>query len=146
MNLQLNRSKGFTLIEVMIVVAIVGILVAVALPAYSNHVAKTRRGAAQGCLTELGQFLERNYNLALKYDKDTANNAVVLPTLQCRTDLTGSFTFSTTTLTATAYTLAAAPSTNQAKNDSQCGCTLTLTQQGIKGVSGCSKSVAQCWK
>ena len=56
------------------------------------------------------------------------------------------FAFSTTTQTQTAYTLSAAPSAGQAKNDKACGCTLTLTQQGIKGVAGCAKSVADCWR
>lgn len=140
-----NRSqKGFTLAEVMIVIAIIGILAAVAYPALSGHIAKTRRGAATGCLSEFAQFLERNYTLALRYDVDVSNNAVVLPGKQCATDLTGSFTFGLAS-TATTYTLTATPGSDQSKADSRCGCALTLNQLGTKGVASCSKSVADCW-
>lgn len=140
-----RNSVGFTLIEVMIAVAVVGILAAIAYPSYSNSVAKTRRGAAAGCVTELAQFLERNYTLSLQYDKDTANAAVALPATQCRTDLNGVFTFAATTLTANTYTLTATPSTSQASADKRCGCAMTLNQQGIKDVTACSKTVADCW-
>lgn len=144
-NTSRRGSAGFTLLEVMIVMAVVGILAAIAYPSYLNSIAKTRRGAAAGCVTELGQFLERNYTLALRYDRDSANVAVTLPATQCRTDLNGVFTFATTTLTQNTYTLTATPSTSQASADKTCGCAMTLNQQGIKGVTACGKTVADCW-
>jgi prepilin-type N-terminal cleavage/methylation domain-containing protein len=49
------RTRGFTLIELMIVVAIVAILAAVAYPAYTSHVRKAHRAAAQSCLMDLAQ-------------------------------------------------------------------------------------------
>ncbi len=142
---QAHRPSGFTLIEVMIVVAVVGILAAIAYPSYVNHVAKTRRGTANGCLLELAQAMERNYTLALRYDKDSGGNDVTLPALECRTNLTGVYTF-TSSLAQATFTLTAAPGTTQAHDDVRCGCTLTVNQQGVKGVSSCSKTVKACWQ
>ncbi|UDL04370.1 type IV pilin protein [Marinobacter sp. CA1] len=55
------QSRGFTLIEIMIVVAIAGILAAVAFPAYQSSVEKGRRSDAQAALTAFGVAMERYY-------------------------------------------------------------------------------------
>lgn len=55
------RQRGFTLIEVMIVVAIIAILVAVAVPSYQNQVRSSNRADAQGALMNLAQAMERYY-------------------------------------------------------------------------------------
>ena len=141
-----TAGRGFTLIEVLVVMTISGILTAIAYPSYSAHVAKTRRGKAEGCILEYAQFLERNYTLALRYDQDSNGNNIALPALECSNDLAGFFTFASPTLTNTAFTVSAAPSANQSHADTACGCTMTLTQQGVKGVSSCSKTVKACWK
>ena len=140
-----RRSQtGFSLIEVITVVAIVGIIAAIALPSYSGSIAKTRRGAAQGCLNEFAQFLERNFTLSLRYDEDPNGAAIALPGLQCATDLNGIYAFAPV-LTQTTYALTADPSSKQESADASCGCNLTLNQQGIKGVTGCGKAVSACW-
>lgn len=53
------RHAGFTLIELMIVVAIIGIIAAIAIPSYSQYVERTRATDAQGALTSLASSLER---------------------------------------------------------------------------------------
>ncbi|GHD48516.1 type IV pilin protein [Marinobacter persicus] len=61
LNMRINRESGFTLIELMIVVAIIGIIAAIAYPSYTNHVEKTRRSDAQGALMGLASAMERHY-------------------------------------------------------------------------------------
>lgn len=140
-----QRHRGFTLIELMITVAIVAILAAVAYPSYTSHVQKTRRAAATACLTELSQWMERNYTTCLRYDVTGAGCGTVmtsaeLPALACRNDIAGVYTLSlTANPSASAYTLQAVPQGPQA-SDTRCG-TLTLTQTGAKGAA----SATGCW-
>ena len=62
-----RKNLGFTLIELMIVVAIVGILSAVAYPSYQSHVLKSQRQVAQAALVSLSSTMERYYSENNKY-------------------------------------------------------------------------------
>ncbi|SDU20418.1 type IV pilin protein [Halopseudomonas salegens] len=62
------QQSGFTLIEVMVVVAIVGILAAVAYPAYTEQVKKTRRAEVSSVLLENAHMLERHYTRNGSYE------------------------------------------------------------------------------
>jgi type IV pilus assembly protein PilE len=139
-----KKQAGFTLIELMIAVAVVAILSAVALPSYNSYVLRTNRAAATSCMAELGQFMERVYVGNLRYDQNNGS-ATTLPSLQCSTSLSARYTFAfaSGSPTTTAYTLTAAPRGSQA-SDTACG-TLSLTQAGTKGISG-SSTVASCWR
>lgn len=77
------KNRGFTLIELMIVIAIVGILAAIAYPSYQNHVEKTRRTTAEADLMELAQFMERQYTNGYDY-RDGAADPVLPFTTQPR--------------------------------------------------------------
>lgn len=138
-----SRSRGFTLIEVMIVVAVIGILAAIAYPSYQEHVRKARRADAQTALLELAQFMERHYTANGKY-LTAANAAPDLPFDQAPKDGGAKYydlSFSAAP-TASSYTLRAVPKGSMAGDS--CG-TLTLSNTGAKGQAA-GASLATCWR
>lgn len=143
MTRRLRRSTalGFTLIELMIVVAIVAILASLATAGYRFAVIKARRAEAANCVTEMAQMLERNYATTLRYDQDASGNAYA-PSPQCRTSLAdGGFYAFAIVADRTSYTITAAPGSNQ--DDPKCG-ELGLSQDGRKTITG-SASPSDCW-
>jgi len=76
MIVQRKKHAGFTLIEVMVVVVIVGILASIAYPSYRESVAKSRRAAAKTTLIASQQWMERFYTENFRYDKNSAGVAV----------------------------------------------------------------------
>lgn len=71
-----RRASGFTLLELMITVAVVGILAAVAYPSYTEYVAKSRRATTVTLLQQGQQWMERFYTENYRYDKNSAGTAV----------------------------------------------------------------------
>ncbi|NOZ52571.1 MAG: prepilin-type N-terminal cleavage/methylation domain-containing protein [Gammaproteobacteria bacterium] len=133
-------SNGFTLVEVLIVIAILGILAMFIIPSYSEQVQKTRRSDAKISLMQTAQILERCFSDNSSYAAGagcTDFTAGVLSDEQF-------YTITATTQTATTYTLTATPNSTQA-NDTQCA-TFTLDQTGAKSAAN-SSNVAQtnCW-
>lgn len=138
-------SSGFTLIELMVVVAIVAILAAIALPAYMKYVVKTKRVAAEACLSEYANYMERYYTTNLRYDQDatkTKLTSATLPVFDCNTKTASdySYGFAASEPTQTTFTLQAVPLGNQLAKDTQCG-TLSIDQSGKRG----SNDTASCW-
>jgi type IV pilus assembly protein PilE len=135
-----HHQAGFTLIEIMIVVLIIGVLMAIAYPNYQNHIIKTRRAAVAGCLVEQSHFMERYYTTNLTYV------GAALPNGGCKQDLTNFYTVSIVTAATTArtYTVQAVPKNQQASRDTKCG-TLTLNQLGTKTESGSASGYSECW-
>jgi type IV pilus assembly protein PilE len=136
-----RTSAGFTLIELMIVVAIIAILAAIALPAYTSYITKTKRVAAEGCLAEHANYMERYYTTNLSY------KAATLPGLDCasvqRTGANYSYDLPSSSLSVSTYKLTATPTGAQLSRDAKCG-TLSLDQTGKRDVTG-TAGVAGCW-
>lgn len=131
-----KKQAGFTLLELMIVVAIIGIIVAIAIPSYENSVVKTNRRAASACMLEASTFMERFYTTNLRYDQDLAGTAVALPSLSCRNDLSASYTLAfQSTPTASTYSIQATPIGRQFAKDTGCK-TMRIDQTGAKTVTG----------
>ena len=141
----LRAAAGFTLIELMIVIAIVAILAAVSLPAYQSVIMRTWRSKAAACLTEMAQGMERRFTAELSYEGPTGtpqqlppNSCTIEDGMPARYD----FDF-TADPTATAFTLRATPQGTQAARDTQCGI-LTIDQTGLRTVEKAGE-VDRCW-
>ncbi len=129
----MKKQSGFTLIELMIVIVIIGILAAIAYPSYQGAVRDTRRAVAQGDLFELAGSLERQYTTNPDY------SAASLPFNESPKDPGPKYYDLTlaTSASGARFTLSAAPKGAQASD--YCG-TLTLDSTNTKGAA-----VAGCW-
>ncbi|WP_240151524.1 type IV pilin protein [Oleiagrimonas citrea] len=139
-------THGFTLLELMIVVAVIAILSAIAYPSYIQHITKTHRVAAEGCLSEFSNYMERAYTTSLTYPTSSSSAAPPFATMGCATtSQTGNFykySFDGTPTSAT-YTLQAVPQGVQASRDAKCG-TLKLDQTGQRSITGAAP-LDECW-
>ncbi len=133
-----RSSQGFTLIELMIAVAVIAILASIAIPSYQQHVIKTRRATAAACMMEAAHFMERYHTTNLRYSTAAGGN----PTLPaCSQDVSAFYTVGFNgTATATTYRLQAVPQGAQATKDTTCG-TLGINQTGAKSISTGGTSV-----
>ena len=132
----MKNNKGFTLVELMIVIAIIGILAAVGYPAYTNAVKKGNRADAIDSLLSLASRMEEYYMNNDTYAGATIN-AAGTGTVGSNKTSEDLYTLSITTATAYAYTLTATPKTA----DSDCG-NLILNSLGQKSDS---KGNGFCW-
>ena len=121
-----NRSQGFSLIELMIAVVIVGILAAIAIPMYSDYVTRSRRADGQATLMQFAQELERCYTQFSKYNDNSCS--VVNGGVVSETSDQGFYVVTASKLDESAFTLTATPQNEQA-DDTDCG-ELKLTHLG----------------
>ncbi|MBI5925446.1 MAG: type IV pilin protein [Aquabacterium sp.] len=148
----MHTSRGFTLIEVMVVVAIIGILASIAYPSYTEYVRRGQRAKAQTALMEAAQYMQRYYAANNSYKTPLAGSdltaANVASALSNSNDLAYDLSFDTNSPTATSYKLLMTPKSSGTMNGDRCGA-FGIDQTGLKSVtppSGKSTTVAECWK
>ncbi len=128
---------GFTLIELMIVVAVVAILAAVAYPSYQDQIRKSRRGQAKADLAEYAQQAERWHTVNNSY----LNFALPVNQSPREAGSTARYTLALSTQTANEFVITATAVNGQQQD--RCG-NLSLSQAGVKTESGAA-ALSECW-
>ena len=139
----MNKEKGFTLIELMIVVAIVAIIAAIAVPSYQDAVRKGKRADAVAALSRLQLAQEKLRGSCALYanvlsSSATADNCTTRTLAFSTSSEQGYYALSISAATGNSYTLEADPQNSQS-GDSACN-PMTITYSGgatIKGPAGC---------
>ncbi len=150
-------NQGFSLIELMITVAIIGIIASVAFPAYTSYIAKASRADARAQLMQASQFLQRFYAANDSYSADRANNTVMsqMPANLLQSPASGTKLYDLVmpagaSNTTAQFLIQMVPTTGASMSSDQCG-TLTLTSTGVRGCvvgsTACSTTLRDtCWK
>lgn len=145
----MKNHRGFTLIELMVTVAIVGILASIAFPSYIQYVQRSNRANARSLMMEDAQFLERNFTTSNRYDLTSSGTAITsasLPRIQSPENGSAKYdiTVGMASAPAQTFTLSATP-TGSMSGDA-CG-TYTLTNTGVQGAASATSGtvVANCW-
>lgn len=151
------RTTGFTLIELMVVVAIVGLLAAVAMPSYTSYIARAQRADARAQLMQVAQFMQRFYAANDRFDKDRSGATDVIDMIpgnlkQAPADGTALYNLAipNATLSQSSFTLQMVPVADGKMAVDECG-SFTLTSTGVRGVlvgttPGNTTLRDKCWK
>jgi type IV pilus assembly protein PilE len=154
-----RKLAGFTLIEVMIVVAIIGLLAAIAIPSYSSYVLRANRAAARAQLAQAAQYMQRFYAANDRYDADRTGATTVWATMppafmRAPADGVQLYEISNTgaanasTADASTFTLVMRPVGGTRMETDKCG-GFTMTQSGARGITivGASADlIRECWR
>lgn len=135
-----SAVRGFTLVELVIAVAVVAILASVAVPSYREHVAASRRSDGKAALLAVAQLMERAYTERGTYAGVTLGTTGVYPS----TSPQGYYTLSIVSQDADGFSLRATRAGAQIGD--KCG-NYTYNQAGAKGVASASTgyTAAKCW-
>jgi type IV pilus assembly protein PilE len=151
-----KSSRGFTLLELMIVAALMALLAAIALPAYLGYVQRARRADAQNGLNNAAQAEEKFFGRCNRYGSpteifgNTAPNCTTVATVGTPVPSTqGNYSIGLSAVSALTYNLTATPVAGKPQATDKCG-TLTLDNTGVKGASGDAADATdgdplRCW-
>ena len=136
-----RAMRGFTLIELMVTVVIIGILAAIAYPSYLNQIRQTRRTEGKATLLDTAQRLERCFTRYSSYNAGDCDVATDLTDGDGITTPEGWYVITNTNVGAGTFTLLATAQLDQTK-DTRCG-NLSLTHRSVRGATGTQP--ATCW-
>ena len=135
----IKKAHGFTLIELMIVLAILSIIVAIGYPSYLEQVRKSHRVEGMGELLKLADRMERAYTDRGSYPTNLSEVYVATTTDG------GLYTLSIVSANNVSFTVRATPTSVKNQDKDKCH-TFTLSSLGDKSVSGGSLGATDCWK
>lgn len=139
MPVPIKKMQGFTLIEMMIVVAIIGILAVIAYPSYAEYVKRGNRSEGQALLSDIAAAQERYYSQNNRYI--TASGDIAKLNVSTKS-ITNKYNLAVSSAAGDGgYTLTATPQFS----DTDCG-NLTLTALGVRDRSGSKKTAVECWR
>jgi len=141
------KQQGFTLIELIIVIAIVGILTSIALPMYRDYVIRANRTEAKAALAAVALAQERFYSANNTYTSNIASLGSMTVVKSTGETDGGYYSISIALQSSgNAYTLSATPQAKAGQASDNCKI-LTLTNTGLKNVSGANSgyTAANCW-
>ena len=147
-------NKGFTLIELMITVAIVGILSVIAISSYSSHIAKANRAGARTQLLQVAQFIQRFYVANDNYAASRDGSALLgaIPSSFMKSPSTGTplYNLSIASITETDFTINMVPIAGSKMANDECG-SFSINSLGVQSVLigstiGSQDLRDKCWK
>ncbi|MDR1995502.1 type IV pilin protein [Azonexus sp.] len=138
------EKRGFTLIEMMVVIVIVGILASFAYPSYMESVRRARRTDATRALMEAAAAMERYFSQHQSYADATLGTGA--NDVYRNTSQDGFYTLSFgANPTAAAYSLVATPVAGTTQASDQCG-NFMLNNLSVRSVSGTGVTAQECWR
>jgi type IV pilus assembly protein PilE len=133
-----TRAKGFTLIEMLVVVAIVAILAAIAYPAYQNYIRRARRADGKELAMRIAAAEERYFTNRNRYSTNLADDIHVNSTSE------KGYYSAVVTLDHDEQTYLITLSPQDAQQDDECG-DLRINNTGFKDQSGSADANGKCW-
>lgn len=134
----MNKQSGFNLVELMITVAIIGILASIAYPSYQQYVLRSNRAEAQAIMSETAQFMERRFTTCGTYGTNGTCGTAAAPTSAVQpvgsSGTARRYTIAFTAANATSFSLTA--TRVNAQTSDSCA-DLTLTNTGLRTPAGC---------